>query len=290
MAARTVELLGVDPLERVLVVNADDFGMSHGVNRAVVEAFDRGVVTSCSLLTVCPGTDEALALLAERPDIPFGVHLTLVSESSTRRWPAAAPEAWSLHDGDGLLLAQTQREELLTRVSIEEVEGEMRAQHAVVLERGLQPTHLDWHCLADGGRDDITQLTIDLAAEFGLAARLWMPAGRRAAMKRGLPVLDNDFLDSFALDLTKKDEEYRTRVRSLPPGPTEWAVHPGSDDAASRAEDANWQIRHSDLVALTHPLLRATIEAEGIRLTDHRTARRVWAHTSEQAEADSGSK
>ncbi len=260
----------------MLVVNADDFGMSGGVNRAVIEAFDRGVVTSCSLLTVCPGTNEALDVLAERPDVPFGVHLTLVSESPTRRWRAAASDAGSLHEGAGFLLAPSARDQLLARARLDEVEREMRAQLAVVLERGLQPTHLDWHCLADGGRADITGLTLDLAVEFGLAARMWLPAGQRAATARGLPVVDHDFLDSFALDTTTKAHHYRAQARALRPGLTEWAVHPGSDDQVSRSEDHQWRVRHSDLVALTDPSLRETIRSEGITLADHRAARQVW--------------
>jgi hypothetical protein len=66
---------------------------------------------------------------------------------------------------------------------------------------GLTPTHLDWHCLADGGRDDIFDLTVALAGEYGLAARVWLEPGRQKSQQRGLPVVDHDFLDSFSLDL-----------------------------------------------------------------------------------------
>ncbi|MET0227843.1 MAG: hypothetical protein ABW234_03920, partial [Actinomycetes bacterium] len=56
----------------------------------------------------------------------------------------------------------------------------------------------------DGGRDDILDLTVALAGDYGLAVGVWLDPGRRKLRRRGLPVTDNDFLDSFSLDLDDK--------------------------------------------------------------------------------------
>src|SRR5687768_2730792 len=69
------ELLGYPSDARVLIINADDFGMYPSVNSAVVKSIENGIVSSCSVMAPCPGARRALELLRDRPYIPFGVHL-----------------------------------------------------------------------------------------------------------------------------------------------------------------------------------------------------------------------
>jgi chitin disaccharide deacetylase len=106
------------------------------------------------------------------------------------------------------------------------VEREFRAQVSAVADAGLAPAYLDWHCLADGGRDDIFDLTVALAAEYGLAVRAWLDPARRKLRRRGLPAVDHGFLDSFRLDTDGKQARYARLLRDLPAGLSEWAVHP----------------------------------------------------------------
>ena len=76
---------------------------------------------------------------------------------------------------------------------------------------------MDWHHLADGGRDDIFDLGTALAEEYGLAARVWLERGRQLALQRGLPVVDHAFLDSFSLDVETKSSRYLQLLQQLPP-------------------------------------------------------------------------
>jgi predicted glycoside hydrolase/deacetylase ChbG (UPF0249 family) len=78
-----------------------------------------------------------------------------------------------------------QRAALLAAAKLTEVVRELRAQIDAVVEVGITPTHLDWHCLADAGRADIFDLTMALAEEDGLAARVWLDDGRRKARRQG---------------------------------------------------------------------------------------------------------
>jgi predicted glycoside hydrolase/deacetylase ChbG (UPF0249 family) len=98
------------------------------------------------------------------------------------------------------------------------VELELRAQIEAVVDAGLAPTHLDWHCLADGGRDDILDLTVALASEHGLAARVWLEPGRQMMRQRNLPVVDHDFVDSFSLDLDGNSARYSHLLRPVAGG------------------------------------------------------------------------
>jgi predicted glycoside hydrolase/deacetylase ChbG (UPF0249 family) len=105
--------------------------------------------------------------------------------------------------------------------------------------------------------------------------RVWLDEHRERLGRRGLPVVDHPFLDSFALGLDGKAEHYARLLRDLPVGLTEWAVHPGLADAASRAVDPGWQVRQGDHEFLTSPRARAIIRAEGIVVTDYRAVQRV---------------
>ncbi len=63
-----------------LIVNADDFGISEAVNRGIVDAHDRGIVTSTSIMATGPAFEHAVALARERPDLAVGVHLVLTEQ------------------------------------------------------------------------------------------------------------------------------------------------------------------------------------------------------------------
>jgi hypothetical protein len=73
-------LLGYADDARLLIVNADDFGMCELVNEATLRAMQEGVVRSTSLMAPWPGASEAMRMLRENPDVPFGVHLTVVCD------------------------------------------------------------------------------------------------------------------------------------------------------------------------------------------------------------------
>ncbi|MFD7502426.1 polysaccharide deacetylase family protein [Streptomyces sp. NPDC059850] len=273
------ELLGLPADARALLLNADDFGMYPAVNTAVIESIEDGIAASCSLMVPCPAAPHAMELLRARPHIPFGVHLTLVRDLPHYSWGPLSPKERvpSLLDGAGELYASAAIPELLARARPAEVEREFRAQIDAVRDAGLAPAHLDWHCLADGGREDIRDLTLALGAEYGLAVRIWREPARDALRRRGLPALDHPFLDSFALDIDGKAAQYARLLRDLPPGFTEWAVHPGLDDAHARAVDpGGWQVRSTDHAFLTSPQARDILREEGIAVVDYGTLQRIW--------------
>ena len=268
------ERLGFPADARVLIVNADDLGMHPAVNRGVLDAIENGIARSCSVMTPCPAAADALALLRERPHIPFGVHLTLVRDTPADTWTPLSHDVPTLVDPWGRLFLHAQAAELLAGVRIEDVQREFRAQLDAVLATGLRPTHLDFHSLADGGRDDVLDVAFLLADQHSLAVRVWLDRGRAVARRRGRPVVDHPFLDSFALDIEGKAERYAALLRSLPAGLSEWAVHP-----AASAQPPGGLVRTTDHEFLVSDRARELVEAEGIVLIDYRPLRRMWTGT-----------
>ncbi|MER6562673.1 polysaccharide deacetylase family protein [Streptomyces sp. NPDC001027] len=278
------ELLGFPPDARVLIVNCDDFGMHEAINTAVVDSVEKGIASSCSLMVPCPSALHAMNLLHQRPEIPFGIHLTLVCDTPHYRWgPLTAKEkVRSLLDDAGELFIPTPagRSELLARARLDEVEVEFRAQINAVADAGLSPTHLDFHCLADGGRDDILGLTVALAAEYGLAVRVWLDPGRKKMRQQGLPVTDNPFLDSFSLDIDGKSFRYAQLLCDLPTGLSEWAVHPSLGSQDAQRIDSGWRVRRTDYEFLTSPEALALLQQEGIAVIDYSTIQQAWSQPS----------
>jgi len=282
MDQRSSELLGFAPDARVVIVNCDDLGSHDAVNAGVVESIENGIASSASLMVPGPAAADAMRLLCERPHIPFGIHFALIRDSREYRLSPAAAKADvpSLLDPDtGELYVDTpaQRTALLAGAKLTDVERELRAQIDAVVDVGLAPTHLDWHCLADGGRADILDLAMALASEYGLAARVWLDDGRRKAREQDKPVVDNAFLDSYSISLQGKAETYARMLRDLPPGLSEWAVHPAcGNEQRQTIESTDWQIRRSDHAFLTSQRAREIVDHENITVIDYRPLQQAW--------------
>ena len=276
----TTPLLGYPADARLLIVNADDFGMCHAINAGILRAFQEGIVSSTSLMMPCPWAGHAVALLKDHPTLPFAVHLTIVRDYDGYRWGPLTP--WdripTLLDESGTFYRNDRIPALMAQVALSEVETEFRAQIDAVLRAGLHPTHLDWHCLGDGDREDIFDLTLRLAREYGLALRLQERTLVARCRRAGIPTNDHDVLDSYSLDTRDKSAHYARLLRALPPGLNEWAVHPSLGDAEAQAmEPAGWRVRKTDFDFLISPEARAIVAEEGIILTDYRALQRLAA-------------
>lgn len=245
-------------MSRELILNVDDIGIHPGAVAAAIDTISYGVAASGSVMAVCSGTAAALELLRDRPDVPVGVHLTLTADFPATPWRALT--SGSTISDQGRLVGIEHRERLLAHADAGEVEAEFRAQVETVLRAGVAPTHLDWHCLADGGRQDIFDLTLALAEEYGTGIRAWTATGRSTLRARGMPAQDQSFLDSFAVPVGTRHAVLLERLRRLPEGLSEWAVHPAEPDP----EDEGAQVRLSDRAFLLAAATRQVLADEHI--------------------------
>jgi predicted glycoside hydrolase/deacetylase ChbG (UPF0249 family) len=273
------ELLGYSPDARLLIINADDFGVYHAVNAGILRALTDGVARSATLMVPCPWALHAMRLLRDHPDIAFGIHLTVISEFADYRWGPLTPteKVPSLLDETGCFFSNDRQLELLSRARVDELEVEFRAQIEAVLATGLRPTHLDWHCLRDGGRPDVFDLTLVLALEYGLALRVFDPKLCERLRRRGLAATDQGVMDSTRLPTAGKMSRFVRLLRELPAGLSEWAVHPGLGTSEARAIDGWWPKRAADLRFLVSREARETVAAESIVLLDYRVLQTIWS-------------
>jgi predicted glycoside hydrolase/deacetylase ChbG (UPF0249 family) len=278
-SSHTNRLLGYSDDARLLIINADDFGRSHACNTGILRALVEGVVSSTTLMVPCPWALHAMQMLSDYPEISFGIHLTVVSDVPLYRWGSLTcrDKVPSLIDEAGFFYSYERIPALLAQVKLSELEVEFRAQIEAVLAASLSPTHLDWHCLYNGGRADIFGLTVKLAQAYGLAVRVHDRATGEALRGQGLPTNEHTVVDTYKLDIVEKSAWFARALRALPSGLSEWAAHPALNTPELQAIDPEgWQARPTDLDFLISQEARSIIEQEGIVLLSYKPLQQVW--------------
>jgi predicted glycoside hydrolase/deacetylase ChbG (UPF0249 family) len=113
--------------ERHLIVNADDFGLTSGINRGIIEAHEHGIVTSASLMVRYPTAQEAASYARAHPELSVGLHFEAAE--------------WRYRDGEWYAAY-----EVVSTDDETQIRAELDRQLAAFIQLlGRQPTHLDSH-------------------------------------------------------------------------------------------------------------------------------------------------
>ena len=243
------ERLGYPADARLLIVHADDFGMSHAVNRAIIEALEHGWVTSASILVPCPWFPEAAAWARAHQDADLGIHLAVNSEWTTYKWgPVAGRSAVpSLVGADGYM--PIDEDDAVAHASPKDVERELHAQVDFAKAAGIRLTHLDSHM----GTLFHTQAFFDVYRRMGQAYGLPLlleRLGARGGAESQWGTHDEqeatiDRLFEIAPGVAPDQWEgaYEKMLGGLPPGVYQLIVHLGYDTdemQGATADHPNW--------------------------------------------------
>ncbi len=259
---------------RRLIINADDYGLSRGVNTGIIEAAETGVVTSASMIVNLPGFDDAVARARSRPPLSLGLHLNL----TTGKPLTAAPSLTRRKTGEFYPLPTLIARATLGLVDSSEVARECAAQLDRMIEVGISPTHLDSHrhihvhpalwpaVLGASCSRGVSNVRIPTEPIWA-NARDW----KATLKKTGLLMCSrvsrrrarhNAATHFFGLSL-QGGSSFAARlfalIPQLPAGTTELMTHPGYADAALSEHDAyTWQ-REEELKVLCSKELRDLI-------------------------------
>jgi len=285
-----------------LIVNADDFGLAESVNDAIIATHDFGILTSASLLANGSAFGHAVAASLEFPGLSLGVHLNLSSGTPVLD-PALVPTLVNRH-GDFYMNPLSLGIGLLRRrIRLEHIRAECRAQVIKIFDAGVTPTHLDGH-LHVHVLPQIAPLVIDIAREFRIRCircpaedlettlpSLWrhrqasLAAWKRSAIAYGVTSLAQRFREQLRdTGLVCPDafcglahtgflnartlSEILASIRS---GVTELMCHPGYASAELQSSGGDLtNARGTEVVALTAPQIKRTVERLGIRLISFR--------------------
>lgn len=281
--------------KRLLIINADDFGMCLSHNEATFELFKCGGITSASLMVPCGWAKHAVRWCQKNKEYSVGVHLTFTSEWGSYRWgPVSAGE--TLRDSEGYFHHECEAFE--AQCSIEDVSAEIRAQIAKAQSLGLRVSHLDTHMTALyglGGNFDLMPRTFELCKEYQLPFRMYrfphpdyVPEGldqpvamyerfvrsyANIADMYEVPILDYLIYPECPQEAYADYDTFRkftiNRLVNIPEGISEAYIHPAIETKEIETITARWWNRVWEFKLFSDPQTRKILESEGIELINY---------------------
>ena len=224
--------------ERFLIVNADDFGRSHGINRGIVRAHEEGIVTSASLMVRWPAALEAAHYAMPRPRLSVGLHLDLGE--------------WTCLDGNWTEVY---------RVVSQDNAGALRQELAAQLEAfrklmGRDPTHIDSHQHVHL-KEPVRRVVIEEGARLGIPIRACSAEVQYCGRFYGQSATGWPFPEGIQADALKRICE------ELPEGVTELACHPSDEEEPDSMYSRE---RLTELATLCDRKVKSAIKDNNIRL------------------------
>ena len=235
------EKLGYSKDTKLLIIHADDIGVSHSENRATILAMEKGSVNSGSILVPCPWFPEIADYAKAHPEMDFGLHLALTSEWKFYKWgPVAGAQAVpGLVDVNRFLYPDW--DGVRNHASAEEVEKELRAQITTAQKYGINITHLDSHMMALFLKPEYIEAYQKVGKEFKLPILMtrefieWFEMDPAKIIGPNDIVIDRVYMASSE-DYKKGMKNYYTEVlRGLKPGLNEILLHAAYNDEEMKA-------------------------------------------------------
>jgi predicted glycoside hydrolase/deacetylase ChbG (UPF0249 family) len=283
---------------RRLIVNADDFGFTPGVNRAIVEAHTLGIVTSSTLMANGPAFGEATQMAKASSALSVGCHIVLIDGEPVLDPSRLSTITRSRKFRDGLKTFAARA--LTRRMNAGEIESEARAQIQKIQSAGIAVSHIDTHkhthifpqilrpLLRAARGCGVLALRNPFGPRFPLRSsqllsqpNLWTRfaelrilsrfAGqfRRAVDREGFATPDG----TLGIEVTGTLDErlFQAISQSIPDGTWEFVCHPGYNDAdLAAAKTRLRESRELELKVLTMPAAREVLAQAGVQLISYR--------------------
>jgi hypothetical protein len=285
------EHLGYAPQERLLIINADDFGFSPDVNRAVEELFAHDKITSTTIMVPSVHYQDALARYSRVGRMSCGVHLTLTSDlAGSPATPVLPPERIPSLLSDGRHFFSN-GEHFFAHADPPEAEAEATAQIEKALADGIDATHLDSHEGTLQLVPRFAEIFVRLAAKYRLPTRMgsrllleqlglktdWIDGVRRM----GIHAPDNLIyiaIDQFN-DYASKEAFVLQLIDDLPIGVTELYFHPSyptTTETGANLDGVDFRnVRQWDFDILTSARFFERLQKNRIRMIGFRELREL---------------
>lgn len=276
---------------RRLIINADDFGLTSGVNRGIVESHAHGVVTSATLMACGEKFAEAAVLSAQEPRLSVGCHVVLVDGVPVL--DAATVPSLTVGPKFRDRLTNFAMRAASGRLDPAQVEAEVTAQIQKLQAAGIAVSHLDSHkhthmfpvvlkgmlraakkCGIRAVRNPFEPLVVATVRHWKRQFQLRLMRRFRAGFQEALVeagVVTPDGCVGIAATGGLTQEAFQSLIQDLPEGTWEFVSHPGYNDAEldvvqTRLRDS----REKELAILASPATKEALEREGIRLISYR--------------------
>lgn len=281
-----------------LILNADDFGLTPGVNEGIIRAHQQGILTSATLMATGRAFDDAAARVKAAPRLGVGCHLVLVGGTAV----VPPNEIPTLVDENGKFpktLPQFVAKVSSGAVRSRDIERELSAQIEKICRAGIEPTHVDthkhthahpavMHALARVAREmgipRVRKPAEDLAVSWstqGTGERSWAQLASAVAARAVQPWFESiarryglrspDHFLGLAMTGRLNAAVLGELVATLPEGATEIMLHPGICDADLTGTGSRLQKqREVEMEALLAPEVRGIVERNRVSLITYR--------------------
>ena len=283
---------------RRLIVNADDFGYTSGVNRAIIEAHTRGVVTSSTLMANGPAFAEAVGFAKGAPNLSIGCHVVLTDGEPVLGAEKIPSLTNSHHFRDGMKIFVARA--IAGGMNEEEIAAEATAQIRKIQSSGIAVSHFDTHkhthlfprilrpllraaaeCGVPALRNPFGPRRPFKSSELLARPKLWtryveMKTLRRfagtfhdAVVREGFATPDG----TLGIEVTGTLDEtlFHAIAQNIPEGTWEFVCHPGYNDRDLLASQTRLRAsREIELHVLTLPAARSVLSRQGIELISYR--------------------
>ena len=276
------EKLGYSKNTKLLIIHADDLGMSHSENAASIHAMEKGSVNSASIMVPCPWFPDIAAYARTHPTADLGLHLTLTSEWNFYKWDPVTDksEVPGLVNKYGFLFQSV--DSLHNRAKAGEVEKEIRAQIERAKLFGIDVTHLDSHMGSVFGKPEFLEVYLKLGREYRLPVLLSKEFSAIPGFDKLLnekDVLLDRIITANPADFKIGMENYYTNVlKSVQPGVSIILLHAAYDNEEKRAatiDHPDWGAawRQADFNFFTSEKCKKLLKEQDIRLITWREIR-----------------
>ena len=278
------EILGYPKDAKLLIIHADDLGVTHSENAASISAMEKGSVNSASIMVPCPWFPEMAAYARVHPEKDFGLHLTLTSEWKYYKWGPVTPAAnvRGLVDKNGFFYSSV--DSVIQNASAAEVEQEMRSQVMRAMQFGVTPTHLDAHMYTVHHNLGFLKSYLKVGHEFNIPVFIYRQVESTLNIKLDTVVSARDVIIDTILTAEVPNYKagmgdfYTTGFKNLKPGITYLILHTAYDDDEMRAvtvEHEGWGAawRQADYNFFTSPECAKTLKKNNIHLVTWREIR-----------------
>lgn len=237
---------GFSEKTKLLIIHADDAGLSHSQNLATIQSLENGIVNSYSIMVPCPWFDEMALFAIKNPQFDNGIHLTLTCEWENYKFgPILSPtEVPSLVDGNGHFFKK--REELSKNATLEDVKKELQAQIERALIFGLKPTHIDSHMYSVGANPEFFEIYRDLGKKYNLPVLINEQLMEMAGLNPKLNIKEGDFIINKTyvgeyqyFEKNKLNVYYRQVLENLKSGMNLILIHPAFDNDEMKGVTVN---------------------------------------------------
>lgn len=230
------DLLGYPSDSKLLIVHADDLGLSHSVNKAAIKAYCSHRITSGSIMVPCPCAVEIMNFFKDNTHYDVGIHLTLTAEWDSYKWGGVVTRdrISSLVDENGYFYSSV--DEVGKVMKRTEAEIELKAQIEEVFSYGIKPTHIDSHMFVMFTKPELVEIYLKLSEEYNLPILLSrshlqkLPSKITKSWNLKIFILESIFSLDHNMINSKWIDSYRKGFQCLKPGLNQMVIHLGIDD------------------------------------------------------------